>query len=96
MTGPAGNCVSCFPRGQLLSAYFTMHGKMYELYDYCSQTINCMHVLQGQNWIFSLAQAFCDPNFPLDPQHPQMEIWGTDDVPSIHNAVPAASDLMPK
>lgn len=46
--------------------------------------------------MFLLAQAFCGPNFPLDPQHPQMEIWGTDDAPSIHSAVPAASDLMPK
>ena len=46
--------------------------------------------------MFLLAQAFCCPNFPLDPQHPQMETWGTDDAPSIHSAVPAPSDLMPK
>ena len=46
--------------------------------------------------MFLLAQAFCCPNFPLDPQHPQMEILGTDDAPSIHSAVPAPSDRMPK
>lgn len=47
-------------------------------------------------WTFLLAQAFCGPNFPLDLQHPQMETWGTSDVPSIHSAAPATSDLMPK
>ena len=46
--------------------------------------------------MFLLAQAFCDPDFPLDPQHQQMETWGTNDAPSIHSAVPVASDLMPK
>ena len=46
--------------------------------------------------MFLLAQAFCDRDFLLDPQHPQMETWGTNDAPSIHSAVPAASDLMPK
>jgi len=46
--------------------------------------------------MFLLVQAFCCPDFLLDPQHLQMETWGTNDVPSIHSAVPAASDLMPK
>jgi len=46
--------------------------------------------------MYLLAQAFCCPDFQLDPQHLQMETWGTNDVPSIHSAAPAASNLMPK
>lgn len=52
--------------------------------------------VSGWNISFLLVQAFCRPTFPLDQLHLQRETWETIDVPSVHNAVSAASNLMPE